>query len=120
MSDDLGETWESSDGRVLARIGAKEVVGVEATIKPGAEGARVFEIPMNSGILNQEGQAVDWEGGFWVLNRELVGGAEKWMVYRRDCAGESALFTSVDNLNLYTQMIGDFDRKDGMTANLRS
>jgi hypothetical protein len=90
FSDDLGETWKSSDGRVLAKIGDKKESGVEETINPGADGARVFEIPTNSGVLNQEAQAADWEGGFWVLNRERIEtGEEKWIVYRRDLAGMS-------------------------------
>jgi hypothetical protein len=86
FSEDMGEAWKSSDGRVLAILGSKEV-GVEMTIKPAADRARVFEIPMHSGILNQEGQAVDWGGGFWALNREKVEGEEKWLAYYRDVAG---------------------------------
>jgi BNR repeat-containing family member len=89
FSDDVGETWNSSDGSVLAKLGSKEERGVETTIKPSADGARVFEIPMNSGILNQEGQAVDWEGGFWALNREKVQGKQKWIAYYRDIAGKT-------------------------------
>jgi hypothetical protein len=74
----------------MAKIGGKKKPGVEETINPGTDGARVFEIPTNSGVLNQEGQASDWEGGFWVLNRErLESGVEKWIVYRRDLAGVS-------------------------------
>lgn len=88
FSEDRGETWKSSDGRVLARLGGQGRKGSETTINPNAEGARVFEIPMHSGILNQEGQAADWDGGFWALNREKVGGVEKWIVYYRDTTGK--------------------------------
>lgn len=42
---------------------------------------------MRSGILNQEAQAADWEGGFWALNREIVSDDEAWIVYHRDTAG---------------------------------
>jgi hypothetical protein len=87
FSDDRGETWKSSDGHVLANLASKGGEGVEVTIKPNADGARVFDIPMHSGILNQEGQAIDWEGGFWALNREKVNGEEKWITYCRDVAG---------------------------------
>lgn len=87
FSEDKGETWKSSDGSVLAKVGSKEEKGVETTIKPCADGARVFKIPMHSGILNQEGQAVDLEGGFWALNREKVEGEQKWIAYYRDVAG---------------------------------
>jgi hypothetical protein len=83
FSDDLGETWKSADNRVLAKIGSKLESQMEATIKPGAEGAQVFEIPMGSGILNQEAQSADWLGGFWALNRENRSGEESWMLYRR-------------------------------------
>jgi hypothetical protein len=46
FSDDLGETWKSSDGQILAKIGSKGDSLSERTIKPGAIGARVLEIPM--------------------------------------------------------------------------
>jgi hypothetical protein len=76
----------NSAGAILARLSGE---GVEETsILPG-NGARVFEIPMGSGILNQEGQCVDSSGGFWVLNREKRGGEEKWMVYYRSGVGLS-------------------------------
>jgi hypothetical protein len=86
FSEDRGETWRSSDGLVMAKLGSKEGE-IETTIKPDAKGARVFEIPMLSGILNQEGQAADWDGGFWALNRENVEGNEFWLVYYRDFSG---------------------------------
>ncbi|KAH7417295.1 hypothetical protein BKA64DRAFT_657524 [Cadophora sp. MPI-SDFR-AT-0126] len=85
FSDDQGDTWKSSDGRVLACMTGGE--GEQTTIKPGVEGVRVFEIPMGNGILNQEGQAADWDGGFWVLNREKIGSEERWIVYYRDPKG---------------------------------
>ncbi|PVH85895.1 hypothetical protein DL98DRAFT_483067, partial [Cadophora sp. DSE1049] len=85
FSDDQGVTWKSSKGTVLACMTGDD--GVETTIKPDAEGARVFEIPMGSGILNQEGQAADWDGGFWVLNREKVEGEQRWIVYYRNPEG---------------------------------
>jgi hypothetical protein len=85
-SDDLGRIWESSDGEPLAELGSSFATD-EDTIKPGANGARVFEIPMGSGILNQEAQAVGWNGSFWVLNRENGTGSQKWIVYCRDPDG---------------------------------
>ncbi|KAH8602796.1 hypothetical protein B0O99DRAFT_604336 [Bisporella sp. PMI_857] len=83
FSDDLGETWKNSDGATLAVLANQDV----NTIRPGAYGIRVFEIPMGSGILNQEAQAADWEGGFWVLNRENRSGSQRWVVYHRDPKG---------------------------------
>ncbi|KAF8866422.1 hypothetical protein BDZ45DRAFT_667700 [Acephala macrosclerotiorum] len=88
FSDDLGQTWRNSACRLLADLRGWKDGSVENTIKPGAEGARVFEIPMHSGILNQESQAADWDGGFWVLNREKVSGTETWIVYRRNVNGQ--------------------------------
>lgn len=91
FSDDLGKTWKASAGRILASIQGNETFGAQNSIMPGADGVRVFDIPMGSGILNQEGQAADGDGGFWALNRELlpgpVGVSEHWMVYHRDVAG---------------------------------
>lgn len=80
-------------------IGGKEQSGVANTIKPGILGARVFDIPMGSGILNQEAQTADWERGFWVLNREKVDGVEKWIVYHRYLEGKR-LADSNGNLNV--------------------
>jgi hypothetical protein len=86
-SDDEGETWNSSDGEVMAKLGSAVENGIASTIRTGARGARIFEIPMGSGILNQEAQCADWIGGFWVLNREKSNGKETWMVYHRDPKG---------------------------------
>ncbi|KAH8676683.1 hypothetical protein BGZ60DRAFT_403127 [Tricladium varicosporioides] len=87
FSDDRGETWKASDGRELARLEGKLAIGSNTSILPSARGARVFDIPMGSGILNQEGQVADWDGGFWALNREKVDGVERWMVYYRNPTG---------------------------------
>jgi hypothetical protein len=78
---------------VLAKVGSEEGEGFEITIKPNADGARVYQIPLHSGILNQEGQAADWEGGFWALNREQMQGKETWIAYYRDVSGKSIAFS---------------------------
>lgn len=90
-SDDLGCTWKSSNGNILAKTGIDDDSHSERTIKPGASGARIYEIPMGSGILNQEAQTADWEGRFLVLNRENRSGEERWMLYCRDEDGIKAL-----------------------------
>lgn len=90
-SDDLGETWLSSNGHVLAAIGSKAETGVACSITPSVQEARVFEIPRNSGILNQEAQVADWEGGFWALNREERDGEERWILYHKDSTGTTQL-----------------------------
>jgi hypothetical protein len=89
-SDDAGVTWKSTDGEVMAKLRSQDEPGLASTIRPGAKGARVFEIPAGSGILNQEAQAADWKGGFWALNRERIGGKEIWIVYRRNPKGMPA------------------------------
>lgn len=95
-SEDVGQTWKTSTGKILASIQGDETFGAQNSIMPGADGVRVFDIPMGSGILNQEGQAADWDGGFWALNRELLAGpkgiSEHWMVYHWDAAGSKLLW----------------------------
>lgn len=85
-SDDCGSSWNSSDGTQIAALDGLSN-SVPNTIKPGAAGAKVFDIPMCSGILNQEAQAADWEGGFYALNRENTSGEQKWVVYYRSPSG---------------------------------
>ncbi|KAK2748602.1 hypothetical protein FQN55_004155 [Onygenales sp. PD_40] len=84
--EDGSFTFRNTNGDVMAVLGRGE------SIYPDAEGLVVFDIPMNSGILNQEGQTVDGEGGFHVLNRErIVGpgnGEERWMHYYRSKTGQ--------------------------------
>ncbi|KKA24122.1 hypothetical protein T310_1853 [Rasamsonia emersonii CBS 393.64] len=77
-SDDMGETFLNSEGQVLASLRQGE------SIYPDANGLIVFDIPMNSGIMNQEAQAVDRKGGFHVLNRER----EVWIHYYRRSTGQ--------------------------------
>ncbi|SPN96630.1 uncharacterized protein DNG_00151 [Cephalotrichum gorgonifer] len=75
-SEDLGHTWKNSAG---ANLGP--------TIQPSSPGIHVFNIPQNSGILNQEGQTVDNAGRVHVLNRETVSGVLTWLHYWRDEEG---------------------------------
>ncbi|KAH6675648.1 hypothetical protein B0J14DRAFT_509127 [Halenospora varia] len=103
FSDDRGETWKASDGRELARLEGKSTVDSNTSILPTASGARVFDIPMGSGILNQEGQTADWDGGFWALNREKVDNVERWMVYYRTARGHW-LKKLVSNVSLPTEI----------------
>ncbi|TQN69533.1 hypothetical protein CSHISOI_06007 [Colletotrichum shisoi] len=78
-SDDGGKTFNNTRGERLANLELGE------TVFPDGEDLIVFDIPMNSGILNQEAQAADGDGGFHVLNREN----EVWMhYYRSPEAGE--------------------------------
>ncbi|KAM3065961.1 hypothetical protein ACMFMG_009816 [Clarireedia jacksonii] len=88
-SDDAGKTWKNSEGDTIAILDGEPEVGAGNTILPTSN-ARVFEIPMRSGILNQEAQTVDWEGAFWALNRENTSGEQQWILYHRDKTGKWA------------------------------
>lgn len=69
-SDDEGTTWRNDADYLIAQRGG--------SIKPSSRGIRAFEIPKNSGLANQESQAVDHDGGVHILNRDsLPTGAEK-------------------------------------------
>ncbi|RYC56545.1 hypothetical protein CHU98_g9666, partial [Xylaria longipes] len=52
------------------------------SIQPSAPGIVAFAIPRGSGLINQEAQAVDNEGGVHVLNRDsLDDGVLRWRHY---------------------------------------
>ncbi|KAI3324666.1 hypothetical protein HD806DRAFT_51635 [Xylariaceae sp. AK1471] len=84
-SEDGGVRWRSntSQGDVIADLDAGE------SILPTSPGIVAFAIPKGSGLINQEAQAVDSEGGVHVLNRDSVdGGVQKWKHYYLDpCNG---------------------------------
>ncbi|KAH7034627.1 uncharacterized protein B0I36DRAFT_316660 [Microdochium trichocladiopsis] len=63
-SEDEGSTWRNGAGDMIADKGK--------SIEPTAPGVRAFKIPKNSGLANQESQAVDHEGGVHVLNRDSL------------------------------------------------
>ncbi|KAI0466693.1 hypothetical protein F4859DRAFT_297024 [Xylaria cf. heliscus] len=65
-SADGGVRWRSSSGDLVADLGRGE------SIVPSAPGIVAFEIPKGSGLINQEAQAVDDEGGVHVLNRDSL------------------------------------------------
>lgn len=69
-SDDQGVTWKNTQGMELA-----------LPIAPSAAGIIAFHIPIDSGILNQEGQTVDSQGVFHVINRETTDGTGRWYHY---------------------------------------
>ncbi|KAK2763134.1 hypothetical protein FQN54_009770 [Arachnomyces sp. PD_36] len=81
-SEDIGQTWKNSAGDEIADLSA------DTAITPTSDGILIFEIPQNSGVLNQEAQAVHPDGSFHVLNRENTSGEFKWYHYRRSASGE--------------------------------
>ncbi|KAI1497016.1 hypothetical protein F5X99DRAFT_45521 [Biscogniauxia marginata] len=80
-SDDGGRTWRNGAGAAVADLERGQGVA------PDAPGIVAFEIPKGSGLTNQEAQAVDHAGGVHVLNRDGVGGEQRWKHYYRSPDG---------------------------------
>ncbi|KAI0405839.1 hypothetical protein F4802DRAFT_137082 [Xylaria palmicola] len=76
-SSDGGVQWRSGPrGDVIADLARGE------SILPTSPGIVAFEIPKGSGLINQEAQAVDREGGVHVLNRDSMDdGVLRWKHY---------------------------------------
>ncbi|KAI8955686.1 hypothetical protein F4801DRAFT_574427 [Xylaria longipes] len=75
-SSDGGVRWRNGDDVVVADLERGE------SIQPSAPGIVAFAIPRGSGLINQEAQAVDNEGGVHVLNRDsLDDGVLRWRHY---------------------------------------
>lgn len=94
-SDADGYVWKNGCGEVIAdlRDPAKFPTGVrgkERTIKNDCSGMAAFDIPKGKGLMNQEAQAVDQEGGVHVLNRDMMneGGTYLWKHYYRSPDGK--------------------------------
>ncbi|KAL2022105.1 hypothetical protein VTK56DRAFT_6149 [Thermocarpiscus australiensis] len=82
-SDDKGYTWKNGDGKVIADLREG------GSITNDAEGIVAFEIPKNSGLTNQEAQAVDQDGGVHILNRDTTDGGHHpmWKHYYKPPIG---------------------------------
>ncbi|KAI9933511.1 hypothetical protein ASPWEDRAFT_116380 [Aspergillus wentii DTO 134E9] len=76
-SSDGGVTWTNSIQEPVAVLSSKVGSGLDS--QDGR--LRVKDIPRDSGIMNQEAQYVDDDGGIHVLNRENTSGQEIWMHY---------------------------------------
>lgn len=76
-SDDCGYTWCNGAGEVIADLRKGE------TIDNGTRGIVAFAIPKGSGLMNQEAQEVDQDGGVHVLNRDTTDGRHMWKHYYR-------------------------------------
>jgi hypothetical protein len=81
-SDDKGYTWKNGQGQVIADLRKG------GSITNDALGIVAFGIPKNSGLMNQEAQAVDQDGGVHVLNRDTVDGEYLWKHYYRSPDGK--------------------------------
>jgi Neuraminidase (sialidase) len=82
-SDDLGRSWKNNSGQTIAKLDKGE------SVRPNNDGIKVFEIPKGSGVHNQEDQAIDYDGGVHVLNRDTTSGHMEWKHYYRSPSGMS-------------------------------
>lgn len=80
-SKDLGYTWHNGQGDQIADLRKGETISNEA------DGIVAVEIPKGSGLMNQEAQAVDYEGGVHVLNRDTLDGKHMWKHHYRTSNG---------------------------------
>lgn len=76
-SNDEGVTWFNTNGKQLP----KPFLADNADTK-------VFEIPQNSRLVNQESQIVDNAGRFHALMRDDLSGSQSYNHYYRDLAGK--------------------------------
>ncbi|HLP77024.1 MAG TPA: BNR-4 repeat-containing protein [Candidatus Paceibacterota bacterium] len=63
-SDDQGRTWKNNAGTTIAASGA-------SFITPASSGIKVWTIPQNRGLMNQESQVVDGNGIVHVIASHL-------------------------------------------------
>jgi len=80
-SDDLGRSWKNDFGHTIAQLDKGE------SIRCDNEGIKVFSIPKNCGVHNQEDQVIDYEGGVHVLNRDAMSSLVQWKHYYRSPLG---------------------------------
>jgi hypothetical protein len=77
MSEDAGRTWQQSSGQTVA-----------LPIKPSTPGIKVYTIPQNSEIINQEAQCADEKGRFHALMRDKSSGTSRFYHYLRTADGK--------------------------------
>jgi hypothetical protein len=78
-SDDHGTSWKNNYGNTIATTGSNP-------IDPGKD-FRVYSIPQEGGLINQEGMIVDSQGRVHVISREDINGTNYQMHYFRDTGG---------------------------------
>ncbi|KAI1361422.1 hypothetical protein F5Y08DRAFT_18507 [Xylaria arbuscula] len=90
-SSDGGTRWHSGGGNNADTSKCGEVIadlGKGESIVPSSPGIVAFTVPKGSGLINQEAQAVDCEGGVHVLNRDnLEASVMRWKHYYRSPQG---------------------------------
>lgn len=90
-SNAYGRVWRNGSMDVVAdlRDPAKTHIDIrrrERTIRNDAPDIVAFDIPKGKGLMNQEAQAVDQDGGVHVLNRDMMDkkGTYLWKHYYRE------------------------------------
>lgn len=77
LSKDAGRTWLQTNGTKVAK-----------PITPDTPGTKVYEIPQNSEIINQEAQCADDKGRFHALMRDNSTGTAMFYHYLRTTDGK--------------------------------
>ncbi|KAH7349032.1 hypothetical protein BKA66DRAFT_477143 [Pyrenochaeta sp. MPI-SDFR-AT-0127] len=77
LSEDAGRTWKQTNGQTVA-----------LPITPSTAGIKVFTIPQNSQIINQEAQCADQQGRFHALMRDNSTGTARFYHYLRTTDGK--------------------------------
>lgn len=77
ISEDAGRSWKQSTGQSVA-----------LPIKPSTPGIKVYTIPQNSEIINQEAQCADEKGRFHALMRDKSSGTSRFYHYLRTADGK--------------------------------
>ncbi|AJQ96587.1 BNR repeat-containing protein [Gynuella sunshinyii] len=79
-SDDYGRTWRNNAGRLVAVTG-QSFITRDSDVK-------IWTIPTNSGLINQEAMVVDLQGRVHVLARRDIDGSNRQVHYWRDTRGQ--------------------------------
>ncbi|KAF2245927.1 hypothetical protein BU26DRAFT_432130 [Trematosphaeria pertusa] len=76
LSEDDGRTWKATSGNSVSK-----------PITPSTAGIKVYTIPQNSEIMNQEAQTADENGRFHALMRDKSSGTARFYHYLRTSTG---------------------------------
>jgi hypothetical protein len=77
LSEDAGRSWKDTCGKSVTK-----------PITPSTPGIKVFNIPTNSQIINQEAQCTDEKGRFHALMRDNSTGTSRFYHYLRNTDGK--------------------------------
>ncbi|USP72786.1 uncharacterized protein yc1106_00060 [Curvularia clavata] len=77
FSEDAGKSWKQTNGQSVA-----------VPMKPSTPGVKVYTIPQNSQIINQEAQFADQKGRFHALMRDNTTGTAQFYHYMRTPEGK--------------------------------